>query len=103
MNAAHKPVILTYHSISDGTSPLEIAPALFAEQMEWLKANTRVAPLLEVVTALKERVPLPERTVALTFDDGFLDFHTEAAPVLLRLGLPATVFLPTSHMSGKND
>ena len=103
MNAAHKPVILTYHSISDGRSPLEIAPALFAEQMEWLKTNTRVAPLLEVVTALKERVPLPERTVALTFDDGFFDFHAAAAPVLRRLNLPATVFLPTSFLGSFSD
>ena len=70
MDAAHKPVLLTYHSISDGPSPLEIPPALFTGQMEWLKANARVAPLQEIVTALKARQMLPERTAVLTFEIG---------------------------------
>jgi peptidoglycan/xylan/chitin deacetylase (PgdA/CDA1 family) len=103
MDAALKPVILTYHSISDGRSPLEISPALFAEQMEWLKANTRVAPLKEVVEALEARQKFSERSVVLTFDDGFVDFYTAAAPVLERLELSATVFLPTAHLGGKNN
>lgn len=103
MDAAHKPVILTYHSICDGRSPLQIPPKIFAQQMEWLKANARVAPLGEIVDALIQRSRLPERTVALTFDDGFRDFYSAAAPVLMRLGLPATVFLPTMYMGGKNE
>ena len=102
MRATLCPVILTYHSISDGDSPLKISPKLFTEQMEWLQANVRVAPLAEVVVALAERKPLPERTVALTFDDGFRDFYSSAAPVLRRLGLPATIFLPTGYCGRTN-
>ncbi len=49
MGAAQFPVILTYHSISEGDPPLQISPSLFAEQMEWLQANVRVASLGEVV------------------------------------------------------
>jgi peptidoglycan/xylan/chitin deacetylase (PgdA/CDA1 family) len=103
MDAAHKPIILTYHSVADGPSPLEIPPAVFAEQMEWLKANTNVVPLGEIVTALANHKSFPERAVVLTFDDGFRDFHIAAAPVLLRLKLPAIVFLPTAYVGGKND
>jgi len=102
MDAALKPVILTYHSISDGHSPLEVSPALFVEQMAWLKANAHVVSLGELVEALANYMPLPERTVVLSFDDGFRDFHAAAASVLLRLGLPATVFLPTMYVDGKN-
>jgi peptidoglycan/xylan/chitin deacetylase (PgdA/CDA1 family) len=102
MDAAHKPVSLTYHSISDGPSPLEIPPGIFAEQMEWLKANARVVPLGNVVSELKAQVPLPERTAVLTFDDGYLDFYEQAAPVLLRLKLPAIVFLPTMYVGATN-
>ena len=87
---------MTYHSIANGASPLEIAPSLFAEQMEWLRANVRVAPLGQVVAALTERKPLPERTVVLTFDDGYSDFSSSAAPVLRRLKFPATIFVPTA-------
>lgn len=103
MDAAFKPIILTYHSIADGPSPLEIPPAIFAQQMDWLRSNARVMPLRELVDALVIHKPLPARTVVLTFDDGFRDFHAAAAPVLLRLGLPATVFLPTMYVGGIND
>ena len=102
MGAAQYPVILTYHSISEGNSPLRISPALFAEQMEWLRENVRVAPLHEIVAALAERRALPERTVVLTFDDAFRDFYSAAAPVLRRLRLPAIVFLPTGYCGRTN-
>lgn len=102
MDAALKPVILTYHSISGGASPLEISPALFIEQMEWLKAHARVVPLADLVRELASADSFPPRTVVLTFDDGFRDFHLAAAPALLRLGLPATVFLPTSFLGRTN-
>jgi len=95
MDAARFPVILTYHSISEGGSPLQIAPSLFAEQMEWLHASVRVAPLGAVVSALADGKPLPERTVVLTFDDGFADFYSSAAPLLRKLKLPATLFVLT--------
>ena len=102
MDAARFPVILTYHSISEGGSPLQIAPSLFAQQMEWLHANVQVAPLAEVAGALGDRRPLPERTVVLTFDDGFADFYISAAPVLRRLKLRATLFV-LSGLCGKTS
>ena len=102
MDAAHFPVILTYHSISQGDSPLKTAPSLFAEQMEWLRTHVRVAPLVDVVAALVGCTALPERTVVLTFDDGFSDFYSAAAPVLRRLGLPATIFLATGYCGKTN-
>lgn len=102
MDAAHFPVILTYHSISEGSSPLQISPSLFAGQMQWLCDHARVASLTEVVNALADRSPLPERTVVLTFDDGFYDFYSSAAPVLRRLNLPATLFLLTG-LCGKTN
>jgi len=90
-------VILTYHSISKGPSPLCIPPDVFAGQMSWLKANAHVVPLTVLVESLAHDQPMPQRTVALTFDDGFADFYTEAAPTLRRLELTAVVFLPAAH------
>jgi peptidoglycan/xylan/chitin deacetylase (PgdA/CDA1 family) len=102
MDAALKPVILTYHSISGGHSPLEVSPALFVEQMEWLKAHALVVPLADLAGNLVAGDSIAPRTVILTFDDGFRDFYSAAAPVLLRFGLPATVFLPTSFLGRTN-
>ena len=39
-----------------------------------------------------------EKLVALTFDDGFRDFHTAAFPVLQRHGFTATMYLPTAFI-----
>ncbi len=102
MRASQFPVIITYHSISEGDSPLKISPSLFAQQMEWLRSNARVVPLGELLRPLVEHRPFPERTAVLTFDDGYVDFYASAAPVLLRLGLPATVFLPTGYCGRTN-
>jgi len=40
----------------------------------------------------------PEKFVVLTFDDGYLDFHSHAFPILRRYGFAATVFLPADHI-----
>lgn len=103
MSAAAHPVILTYHSLSNGDSPLKISPALFTEQMEWLKQHARVASLQVLAEAVHNRLALPPQTVVLTFDDGYADFYTHAAPVLLNHKLPATVFLPTAYVGRSNS
>ncbi len=96
MDALRHPVILTYHSISEGKSPLSTSPSTFAEQMQWLKTNATVITLRQLVRVMKELQPLPERAVVLTFDDGHRDFRTAVAPVLRRLQLPATIFVSTA-------
>jgi peptidoglycan/xylan/chitin deacetylase (PgdA/CDA1 family) len=102
---AEHPVILTYHSIAEGDSPLKISPTLFAQQMDWLVASQNVinvAPLSDLADAWGHLDRLAPRTVILTFDDGYADFYTHAAPVLLKHKLPATVFLPTSFVGRSN-
>ncbi|HYM13347.1 MAG TPA: polysaccharide deacetylase family protein [Bryobacterales bacterium] len=89
--------ILTYHSLDDSGSVISVRPELFARQMEALAAaGLRVVPLAELRSA-------PAPAVALTFDDGFQNFATVAAPVLARHGFPATVFLVTDYCGGWND
>jgi peptidoglycan/xylan/chitin deacetylase (PgdA/CDA1 family) len=95
-------VILTYHSISDGNSPLRIPPALFAEQMEWLASKANVTSLSELLDPEWDIRYIGSRLVILTFDDGYADFYTHAAPILLKHKLPATVFLPTSFVGRTN-
>ncbi|MBV9229473.1 MAG: polysaccharide deacetylase family protein [Chloroflexi bacterium] len=43
---------------------------------------------------------LPTKPVIITFDDAFLDFYTEALPVLKRYGFPATLYVPTAYVNG---
>jgi peptidoglycan/xylan/chitin deacetylase (PgdA/CDA1 family) len=103
MDEDRYPVILTYHSIAEGDSPIRIPPALFAGQMEWLKSHATVLPLARIVQPLISGAAFSARAVALTFDDGFQDFAEHAAPILGKLGFPATVFLPTAYCGRAND
>jgi peptidoglycan/xylan/chitin deacetylase (PgdA/CDA1 family) len=86
--------ILCYHSVQPGwTSPLNTEPAAFARQAAWLARYRTVIPLAEAMRRLDGSGRLPRGLAALTFDDGFAALHEHALPVLLRHGLPATVFL----------
>ncbi len=55
-------------------------------------------PELETSAFSRQPSALASRPVALTFDDGFRDFYTQAFPVLQEFGFTATVFLPTAFI-----
>ena len=92
--------VLNYHRILSGPDPfLDSEPdaATFDWQMALLKQCFNVLPLHEAVQMLPtER--MPPRAVAISFDDGYRSIHDLALPILVKHGLPATVFVTTGHM-----
>jgi peptidoglycan/xylan/chitin deacetylase (PgdA/CDA1 family) len=96
--------IVTYHSLDRSGSVVSIAPATFGEHMDALAAlGLRGTSLNEAVAHRESSGAWPERTVAITFDDGFANFREEALPVLERHGFTATVFLVSGYIGGRND
>jgi peptidoglycan/xylan/chitin deacetylase (PgdA/CDA1 family) len=92
-----------YHSISEGPGPTCIAPETFRRQMaEIEEAGFAVVSVADLLGWLCDDRALPERCVALTFDDAFEDFATTAFPELCRRGWPATVFVPSGCVGGFN-
>ncbi len=61
------------------------------------RSGVEVAPLGDAVRRLLAG-ELTEPTVALTFDDGFHDFHRRAAPILRAYDLPVTVYVTTFYV-----
>src|SRR5579885_631732 len=103
---AHLIAITMYHGIileplpTPNSCQLEISH--FEEQIQFLTAEYRVLPLREVIDRLERGLSLPNRTVAVTFDDGFRSVWTNAYPLLQRYQIPFTVFLITG-LVGSNQ
>jgi len=95
VNDAH-PRILMYHMICQPLRRhqyrgLRVAPAMFERQLAWMSAE---GWNFVTMSELREQYEsLPPKTVAITFDDGFLDNYTEAFPLLKRYQAKATLYL----------
>lgn len=71
----------------------------FEGQMEYLSGNFDVFSLDELAEQIVLGKPLPEKAVAITFDDGYKDNYSYAYPILKRKSIPATIFLATGHIN----
>jgi len=97
-------IILMYHSVAleDAASYVEpgnrVDPRTFERQMAFLAAERRVIALPELVDTIAAGRASPADTVCITFDDGYRDNLTVAAPILERYRLPATLFLATGFV-----
>jgi peptidoglycan/xylan/chitin deacetylase (PgdA/CDA1 family) len=95
-------VTLVYHRVGEASTdpfyrPLVTAPEVFERQMRQLRDAFRVIGLEELGSRSEEsgRVELTEPTALITFDDGYRDNATVAAPILANLGLQAALFVTT--------
>jgi len=99
VTAAERPsaVILMYHRFGeDGLSSTNIRLDQFEAQIAELKTgNYTILPLPKIVAALQAGTKLPDRTIAITVDDGFLSVYKEAMPRLKEAGFPFTIFIST--------
>ncbi len=89
-------VVLCYHLVGASTvSEVDLDWDCFRRHLDWLQNHAEVVSLGAILR--------PGRCVrvALTFDDGFLNFRERAWPELLARGLPATLFVPTGFVDGE--
>ena len=91
--------ILTYHSIDESGSAISVPPDVFSEHVRWMsRSDVRVLTLDDL---LAQGSNDPTDAVAITFDDGFMNF-AEAGARLTGHGLPVTLFVVTAHVGGTN-
>jgi peptidoglycan/xylan/chitin deacetylase (PgdA/CDA1 family) len=86
-------LVLCYHAVSPSwPARLSIVPEAFERQLELLAGRGyRGATVREAIEG-----PPAERTVAVTFDDAYRSVLELARPILERLGMPASVYVPTA-------
>jgi peptidoglycan/xylan/chitin deacetylase (PgdA/CDA1 family) len=96
--------VLLYHSVTDGPRHdwrYAVSRAGFAEHVAAVSASGREAlRVTELADGLRSERPLPERPMAVTFDDGFADTY-DAVELLLAGGVPSTVYIPTGAIGAR--
>jgi len=86
--------IFTFHTLDDRSSVISFSPEVFRRGMARLhERGYRTISLPEAVEFLHQRLPFPERSLVLTFDDGYQTIYDVALPTLQRYGMSATVFI----------
>jgi hypothetical protein len=81
--------ILCYHRFGTKTSKLNVTPAAFEQQMEWLARNGyTVVTLARLARFLEGKEALPAKSVAITIDDGYRSSYEIAYPILRKYGFP---------------
>ena len=106
-------VVLTYHRIAvpgDASNPyydqvISATPEAFEAQLRFLCTRFHILSLETLIDITKDNdskvslLPKAEKPIALiTFDDGYRDNFDAALPILSRLGVPATFFIPTGFL-----
>ena len=101
--------VLLYHSVCTDPAPLmrewAISPARFREHLAFLTRERYETLTVTDYVALLDTpgTPLPERLAVVTFDDGFADFATHAAPALVDAGVAATLYVSTAYVGGASS
>ncbi len=102
-----KVVIVMYHYVRDlmnsrypGIKGLDYA--LFKQQICFFKNRFKVITMEEIIEAYNNKKELPENSMLLTFDDGYIDHYTFVMPVLLEYNLQGSFFIPGKTFSGSS-
>jgi len=73
---------------------LTVPAGVFEDHLRWLaREGFRSVGLGDLHDHVSGKRALPPKSIVLTFDDGYLDNWTHAAPLLRRHGFTATVFV----------
>jgi len=94
-------LILLYHRVThldNDPQLLTVTPDHFAEHLEYIEEYYQPISLPELTIALKSG-KIPDKCVAITFDDGYADNFQNAKPLLEKYGIPATVFITTGYVA----
>ena len=86
-------VILMYHSVSENRKLFTVTPDDFARQMRYLYEQKFFVLNLEDAVSHMQKNSLSQKTVVVTFDDGYKDNYSNAFPILKQYRFPATIFV----------
>jgi peptidoglycan/xylan/chitin deacetylase (PgdA/CDA1 family) len=102
-------VTLAFHKVGEpgpGGWPswFYVPEAVFLDQLRTIQElGCTVVDADTFLRQVRDGAALPERSVLLTFDDGYRSMLTVALPHLRQAGYPAVLFVPTAYIGGTNE
>lgn len=96
--------VIAYHSISDENveSPLVVSTERFREHMQLLKdKGYTTLTIRQVENYILNGDSIPDKSVLITFDDGYKDNYTNAFPILKEFHMNATIFVIPTYLDGQ--
>lgn len=96
--------ILMYHSVAANPPqrlrPYCVHPRRFEDQARHIRKAGYCTLTVSDLVRMRAAGAVPAKSVVLTFDDGFADFHETALPILIQQGLTATLYTVAGHIGG---
>ena len=98
------PVLMYHHINPHKGDTVTVTPEVFEEQMKHLKKRGyRTLAVSELKSYIKGDLALDQRSVVVTFDDGWLDNYLYAYPVLKKYKINAVIFLITDRVEKASE
>lgn len=95
MKAAASVPVLMYHHVSPSPGLVTVTPAHFTEQIARLAASGYRTLDADAFAAYLDGKPVPDKSIVISFDDGYLDNWVYAHPVLKKHAFKALLFVVT--------
>lgn len=94
--------VLYYHSVDENAAnEVTITPEKLQEQLDYINDNNYVTiTMTELYDHIENNKPIPEKSIIITFDDGYMNNYTEAFPMLKELNMTATIFCVGNSLDG---
>jgi peptidoglycan/xylan/chitin deacetylase (PgdA/CDA1 family) len=97
------PTVVSYHRVVEdleessrsSISSMLISTRMFEQHLDWIGRHYEFVSLDEIGSRLEAGRNFPKPTAAIAFDDGYGDVYHNAFPLLVKKGIPATVFVVT--------
>ncbi len=95
------PLVIGYHRVVEDFAAtaktcipsLLISGRMLQLHLEWIGRRYRFVDLDELGALVESGSPMQQQVAAITFDDGYEDFHDVALPILRKTGVPAALFV----------
>jgi len=102
-HSGRRVVVLCYHSVHPTKEIRSATPAVFEQQVRWLRRHCELVPFGSIASRARIASTDGKPIVAVTFDDGYDDNYTYAFPILKAYEVPAVVFVTTGLVDRDPD